>query len=94
MSRYEAIREECRAANAALPASGLVDLTFGNVSVCDREAGVFAIKPSGVAYSALRIEDMAFRALTLDPSAKPPSLALSERHFLRKHGPTATYGQA
>jgi hypothetical protein len=37
---------------------------------------------------------MAFHALTLDPSAKPPCLALSERHFLRKHGPTATYGQA
>jgi hypothetical protein len=37
---------------------------------------------------------MAFHALTLDPSAQSPSLALSERHFLRKHGPTATYGQA
>ena len=45
MSRFDAIREESCAANAALPAAGLVDLTFGNVSVCDREAGVFAIKP-------------------------------------------------
>jgi L-ribulose-5-phosphate 4-epimerase len=41
-----------------LPAVGLVDLTFGNVSVLDAEAGVFAIKPSGVAYDALRPEDL------------------------------------
>ena len=53
MSRFDAIREECCAANTALPAAGLVDLTFGNVSVCDREAGVFAIKPSGVSYDKL-----------------------------------------
>ena len=80
MSRYEAIREECRAANAALPASGLVDLTFGNVSICDREAGVFAIKPSGVAYSALKAEDMVIvdfdgRVVegTLNPSSDTPT---------------------
>jgi L-ribulose-5-phosphate 4-epimerase len=36
----------------------LVDLTFGNVSVLDPDAGVFAIKPSGVDYGALRPEDM------------------------------------
>jgi hypothetical protein len=35
---------------------------------------------------------MAFHALTLAPAA-PPALALSEKHFLRKHGATATYGQ-
>ena len=58
MSRFDAIREECCAANAALPAAGLVDLTFGNVSVCDREAGVFAIKPSGVSYDKLAPSDM------------------------------------
>ena len=58
MSRFDAIREESCAANAALPAAGLVDLTFGNVSVCDREAGVFAIKPSGVTYDKLTPADM------------------------------------
>lgn len=55
---YRSIREECCEANVALPATGLVDLTFGNVSVLDPEAGVFAIKPSGVGYGALRPEDM------------------------------------
>ena len=58
MSRFDAIREECCAANAALPAAGLVDLTFGNVSVCDREVGVFAIKPSGMSYDKLTPADM------------------------------------
>lgn len=52
------IREECCEANRALPGLGLVDLTFGNVSVLDADAGVFAIKPSGVDYSELRPEDM------------------------------------
>ena len=55
---YANIREECCEANLALPKTGLVDLTFGNVSVLDADGGVFAIKPSGVDYAALRPEDM------------------------------------
>lgn len=55
---YQSIREECCEANLALPKTGLVDLTFGNVSVLDADAGVFAIKPSGVDYDKLRAEDM------------------------------------
>ena len=41
-----------------LPKLGLVLFTFGNVSVADHEAGVFAIKPSGVAYDELTVEKM------------------------------------
>ena len=55
---YRSIREECCEANRRLPATGLVDLTFGNVSVVDLEAGVFAIKPSGVDYDDLTPEQM------------------------------------
>jgi len=58
MSRYAAIQEACREANTRLPALGLVDLTFGNVSVADRDLGVMAIKPSGVDYAALRADDI------------------------------------
>ncbi len=58
MGKFTAIREECCEANRALGASGLVDLTFGNVSVLDRGAGVFAIKPSGVDYAALTPDNM------------------------------------
>jgi L-ribulose-5-phosphate 4-epimerase len=64
-----------------------------------RNHGPFAWGPSGAksVENALALEivaDMAFHALTLNPSAQSPSLALSERHFHRKHGPTATYGQS
>ncbi len=55
---YRYIREECCEANRRLPTTGLVDLTFGNVSVYDPDAAVFAIKPSGVAYAELRPESM------------------------------------
>lgn len=41
-----------------LPKSGLVSLTWGNVSEIDRESGYFAIKPSGVEYENLKPEDM------------------------------------
>ncbi len=50
---HRALREAACAANRQLGASGLVDLTFGNASVFDPAAGVFAIKPSGVPYGEL-----------------------------------------
>ena len=50
---YKDIKEACYAANMQLPELGLVLFTFGNVSVADRQKGVFAIKPSGVPYADL-----------------------------------------
>jgi L-ribulose-5-phosphate 4-epimerase len=47
------------AANAELAARGLAYASFGNVSAIDREAGVVAIKPSGVAYTELCADDVA-----------------------------------
>ncbi len=58
MKKFTELREECCEANRALGTSGLVDLTFGNVSVLDRDAGVFAIKPSGVDYAVLTPDHM------------------------------------
>jgi L-ribulose-5-phosphate 4-epimerase len=55
---HRAIQEECYEANLQLPKLGLVDLTFGNVSVIDRKTGVFGIKPSGVDYSRLTPDDI------------------------------------
>ena len=52
----------CRA-NLDLAASGLVVETFGNLSVVDRAAGVFAIKPSGVPYAELTAEAMVLVSL-------------------------------
>ena len=47
------LRERVWRANIELGSSGLVMGTFGNVSGVDRDAGLFAIKPSGVAYEEL-----------------------------------------
>jgi len=55
---YQALKEECLAANLELPKTGLVDITFGNVSVADPENRVFAIKPSGVDYDQLTVTDI------------------------------------
>ena len=76
MSKFNAIREECCEANRALGASGLVDLTFGNASVLDRDAGVFAIKPSGVDYAALTPDNMVLVDLegkTVEGKLRPSS---------------------
>lgn len=50
---YEALKEAVFRANLALPKADLCLATWGNASQADREAGVFAIKPSGVDYQTL-----------------------------------------
>jgi L-ribulose-5-phosphate 4-epimerase len=45
-------------ANLDLAKSGLIILTFGNVSGIDRRRGIVAIKPSGVAYDVLKSDDI------------------------------------
>lgn len=52
------LKESVWKANLDLSRSGLVVLTFGNVSGLDRRRGLMAIKPSGVAYEALKAEDI------------------------------------
>jgi L-ribulose-5-phosphate 4-epimerase len=42
----------------AIYRAGLITLTWGNASAADRDEGVFAIKPSGVAYDVLSPEKM------------------------------------
>jgi L-ribulose-5-phosphate 4-epimerase len=45
-------------ANRALLDHGLVKLTSGNVSGIDRDRGLIVIKPSGVAYEDLTVDEM------------------------------------
>lgn len=52
------LREEVLEANLALPANGLVKLTWGNVSGVDRERGLMAIKASGVDYDQMTAADV------------------------------------
>jgi len=58
MSDLTALKQSAWKANLQLWKQGLVIHSFGNVSVLDREAGLFAIKPSGVLYDQLQPEDM------------------------------------
>jgi len=73
---HETIRHEAWKANLELPRLGLVDFTWGNVSVLDPESGFVAIKPSGVPYDALRAEDIVIVDLSgrqVDGTMKPSS---------------------
>jgi L-ribulose-5-phosphate 4-epimerase len=58
MNRYTELREECWLANRRLPELGLAELTFGNASIIDRGSGIVAIKPSGVPYEKLSVDDL------------------------------------
>ena len=76
MSNYDDIKTECYEANLLLPEYKLIDLTFGNVSVADLERRVFAIKPSGVAYSVMKVDDMVvvdFEGKLVEGSLRPSS---------------------
>ena len=44
--------------NISLVKHGLVVLTWGNVSAKDEETGLVVIKPSGVPYNTMKVEDM------------------------------------
>jgi L-ribulose-5-phosphate 4-epimerase len=61
---FEALREQVLAANLALPEHGLVKLTWGNVSGLDRDAGVMAIKPSGMTYAGMTAQDIVLVDIT------------------------------
>lgn len=54
----EKLKQEVLEANLLLPEYGLVTFTWGNVSGIDRESGLVVIKPSGVPYKGMSIEDM------------------------------------
>jgi L-ribulose-5-phosphate 4-epimerase len=52
------LKEEVLRANINLKESGLVVLTWGNVSGIDRENNLVVIKPSGIGYDAMTVDDM------------------------------------
>lgn len=54
----EALKQQVLEANLLLPAYGLITFTWGNVSGIDREKGLVVIKPSGVEYDGMSVQDM------------------------------------
>ncbi len=69
-----------------LPKLGLVLFTFGNVSAADRSLGVFAIKPSGIAYEDLSPKKMVivdFDCKTVEGDLRPSSDTLTHAVLYR-----------
>ena len=94
----QALKEQVCEANRQLPASGLVKLTWGNVSGIDRASGLWCIKPSGVDYAALQPDDMVVLDLegkvvegTLRPSSDTKTHLVLYREFLHIGGVTHTH---
>jgi len=54
----EKLKQEVLQANLLLPKYQLITFTWGNVSGIDRESGLVVIKPSGVEYDGMTVEDM------------------------------------
>ncbi|MBE0680006.1 MAG: L-ribulose-5-phosphate 4-epimerase [Bacteroidales bacterium] len=76
----EKLKEDVFRANLDLVSHGLVIMTFGNVSGFDRGSGLMVIKPSGVLYSEMTVNDMVVTDLegnvvegTLNPSTDTPT---------------------
>jgi len=81
------LREDVLLANLALPANGLVKLTWGNVSGIDRDRGLIAIKASGVDYEQMTAEDVVLVDLqtgeTVDGERRPSTDTPTHRALYR-----------
>lgn len=84
----EKLKEEVYRANLDLVKSGLVIMTFGNVSAVDRSSNLMVIKPSGVEYGKMTPEDMVVTDLegnviegNLHPSTDAPTHAALYKAF-------------
>lgn len=83
----QGMKERVFEANLILPKSGLVKLTWGNVSEVNREIGIIVIKPSGVPYDSMKVEDMVVVDLdgnNLRTDSLKPSSDLPTHIFLYK----------
>ncbi len=71
------LKEQVLHANLALPKHHLVTFTWGNVSAVDRQQGLMVIKPSGVEYEHMQLDDMVVVELdtgkVVEGSKKPSS---------------------
>ena len=77
--------------NLRLKASGLVTMTWGNVSGIDRRRGIVVIKPSGLDYAALRPADMVLT--DLDGRRLEPASRLESARMPSTDLPTLSYTQ-
>lgn len=99
----ENLKQEVFKANLLLKEYGLVVLTWGNVSAIDRQSGLIVIKPSGVPYETMNVNDMVIVDLEgnvveghLKPSSDTPTHIELYKSFkdigsvVHTHSPWAT----
>ena len=94
------LKDEVYRANVSLVQNKLVLLTWGNVSGYDPDSGLVAIKPSGVEYSKLRIDDIVVCKLDgtivegkLKPSSDLPTHLEIYRNFKGVSGVCHTHSR-
>jgi L-ribulose-5-phosphate 4-epimerase len=102
-SKYQSLKEEVFEANLEIPKRELAIYTWGNVSALDKEKGVFAIKPSGISYNKLCVDDIVVMDLDgnivegqMRPSSDTPTHRVLYNNFqdirgiCHTHSPFAT----
>jgi L-ribulose-5-phosphate 4-epimerase len=76
--------------------AGIDPLSMPAVLVAGHAPFAWGQDAAGAAYNAVVLEEvaeLAWRTITLEPETPPISQELLDKHFLRKHGPDAYYGQ-
>ena len=96
----EELKRSVLEANLELPKKGLVTYTWGNVSGIDRQSGLIVIKPSGVPYEDLKMEDLVVVDLDgnqVEGRLKPSSDTLTHlviyRNFKQVRGVAHTHSR-
>lgn len=96
----EELKRSVLAANLELPKKGLVTYTWGNVSGIDRQSNLIVIKPSGVPYEELKLEDLVVVDLDgnqvegkLKPSSDTPTHLVIYRNFNQVGGVAHTHSR-
>lgn len=83
----ERLKQEVFEANLLLPRYGLITFTWGNVSGIDRETDLVVIKPSGVEYDTMTVEDMVVVDMDgnrVEGKLKPSSDLMTHLEFYKK----------
>lgn len=83
----EKLKEEVLKANLELPKKGLITYTWGNVSGIDRKLGLVVIKPSGVEYDNMTVNDLVVVDLhgeVVEGNLKPSSDTPTHLELYRK----------
>lgn len=74
----------------------LAPLHFPGVLVSGHAPFCWGESPSAAAHAAVVLEELAnlaLKTIAINPKTRPISKHLHEKHFFRKHGKAATYGQ-